>query len=226
MKKILLAASLLVLGALFFIFDLGQYLSLESIQSHKELLQGFYRKDPALSIGVYFLIYLAITGASLPGAAILTLLAGFLFGTLLGTLIVSFASSLGASLSFLFSRYLFQDIVTKKFTSHVQKINSEFKKNGLFYLFTLRLIPVIPFFVINIAMGLTKISVRDFYWVSQVGMLTGTVVYVNAGTQLGELTSLRGILSPTLIASFILLGAFPWVTKGILKALKLKSIQN
>ncbi len=216
-KKVIIIGLVGLLIACFFYFELGQYLSLEKIKAHKDELLGLYEKSPLLTLGVFFVGYVLVTGASLPGAAIMTLLGGFLFGTWLGTAVVSFASSIGATLAFLVSRYLFRDLVNQKFKTQVTKINNEFEKNGLFYLFTLRLIPAVPFFIINIVMGLTKISARNFYWVSQLGMLPATFVYVNAGGQLGELDSLKGILSPTLIGSFVLLALFPWIAKFALK---------
>jgi uncharacterized membrane protein YdjX (TVP38/TMEM64 family) len=165
-------------------------------------------------------IYIAVAALSLPGAAILTLAAGALFGNLAGLIMVSFASSIGATLAFLVSRFLLKDYVQKKFGDKLKAINEGVAKEGAFYLFTLRLVPVFPFFVINLAMGLTPIKTLAFYLVSQVGMLPGTFVYVNAGTQIGKLESLKGILSPELIFSFALLGIFPLVAKKIISMIK------
>ena len=153
-----------------------------------------------------YALYIAVTGLSLPGAAVLTLAGGAVFGVLLGTLIVSFASSIGATLAFLAARFLFRDWVKSRFSARLQSIDDGVRRDGAFYLFTLRLVPVFPFFMINLAMGLTPMKVRTFYWVSQVGMLAGTLVYVNAGTQLAKLDSLSGILSPALLGSFVLAG--------------------
>jgi uncharacterized membrane protein YdjX (TVP38/TMEM64 family) len=163
----------------------------------------------------FFAVYVAVTGLSLPGAAIMTLVAGALFGLWTGTLLASFASSLGATVAFLFSRYILRDSVQNRFAHHLVAINKGIEREGALYLFTLRLVPVFPFFVINLVMGLMPIRTLTFYWVSQVGMLAGTVVYVNAGTQLGQLESLSGILSPGIILSFVLLGVFPLLAKAI-----------
>ncbi|AFV85392.1 mercuric reductase (Hg(II) reductase) [Alteromonas mediterranea DE1] len=171
--------------------------------------------NPVLSIGVFFAIYVAVTALSLPGAAILTLAAGALFGLVQGLVIVSFASSVGATLAFLVSRFILRDTVRNKFKEKLKKIDEGVEKQGAFYLFTLRLVPVFPFFLINLLMGLTSLKTWTFYWVSQIGMLAGTAVYVNAGTQLAQIDSLSGIVSPGLIFSFVLLGIFPWIAKGI-----------
>ena len=172
-------------------------------------------QNPIVSIGVFFAVYVAVTALSLPGAAILTLAAGALFGLTQGFIIVSFASSVGATLAFLVARFILRDTVRKRFSEKLKKIDEGVEKQGAFYLFTLRLVPVFPFFLINMLMGLTSIKTWTFYWVSQLGMLAGTVVYVNAGTQLAQIESLSGIVSPGLIFSFILLGIFPWIAKAI-----------
>ena len=156
---------------------------------------------------------MVVAGASLPGAAILTLAGGALFGTLKGVIIVSFASSIGATLSFLMARFLLRDWVQGKFGTHLNKINTELEKDGAFYLFTLRLVPAFPFFIINLVMGLTPIKVGTFYIISQLGMLAGTIVYVNAGTQIGQLESLSGILTPQFLGSFVALGLLPLIAK-------------
>ncbi len=169
---------------------------------------------------VYGLLYISVTGLSLPGAAILTLAGGAIFGVFWGTLIVSFASSIGATLAFLASRFLFRDSVKDKFGEQLKAIDEGVAKEGAFYLFTLRLIPVFPFFMINLLMGLSNMKTWTFYWVSQIGMLAGTVVYVNAGTQLGHIKSLAGILSPAVLGSFILLGIFPLLAKRIIAIIR------
>jgi dihydrolipoamide dehydrogenase len=173
---------------------------------------------------VFFVVYVAVTALSLPGAALMTLVAGAIFGLLWGTVIVSFASSIGATLAFLASRFLFRDAIQRRFGDKLRAINQGIEKEGAFYLFTLRLVPAFPFFVINLVMGLTPIPTRTFYWVSQVGMLLGTIVYVNAGTQIGQIESLRGILSPTLLISFALLGVFPLIAKKIVDAIKARKV--
>ncbi|HBU51514.1 MAG TPA: pyridine nucleotide-disulfide oxidoreductase [Alteromonas australica] len=180
-----------------------------------DTFQSQIAQNPVLSIGVFFAIYVAVTALSLPGAAILTLAAGALFGLVQGLVIVSFASSVGATLAFLVSRFILRDTVRNKFKEKLKKIDEGVEKQGAFYLFTLRLVPVFPFFLINLLMGLTSLKTWTFYWVSQVGMLAGTAVYVNAGTQLAQIDSLSGIVSPGLIFSFVLLGIFPWIAKAI-----------
>jgi uncharacterized membrane protein YdjX (TVP38/TMEM64 family) len=206
----------ILIGA-FFYFDLQQLLTLEKLKSQRETI-GSYRNDhPLLATAIYALVYIAVTGLSLPGASILTLAGGAVFGLLWGTLIVSFASSIGATLAFLAARFLFRDAVNTRFGHQLKEIDTGIARDGAFYLFTLRLVPLIPFFVINLVMGLTVLKTRTFYWVSQVGMLAGTLVYVNAGTQLAKLESLSGILSPALVGSFALLGVFPFVVKKILE---------
>jgi uncharacterized membrane protein YdjX (TVP38/TMEM64 family) len=206
----------ILIGA-FFYFDLQQLLTLEKLKSQRETI-GSYRNDhPLLATAIYALVYIAVTGLSLPGASILTLAGGAVFGLLWGTLIVSFASSIGATLAFLAARFLFRDAVNTRFGHQLKEIDTGIARDGAFYLFTLRLVPLIPFFVINLVMGLTVLKTRTFYWVSQVGMLAGTLVYVNAGTQLAKLESLSGILSPALVGSFALLGIFPFVVKKIVE---------
>ena len=204
----------------FFYFDLGRYFTLEYFNGQQQALQEYYAANPALTISIYMGIYIAVAALSLPGAAIMTLAAGALFGNLVGLIVVSFASSIGATLAFLVSRFLLRDYVQNKFGDKLNAINKGVEKEGAFYLFTLRLVPVFPFFVINLAMGLTPIKTLAFYLVSQVGMLPGTFVYVNAGTQIGKLESLQGILSPELLFSFALLGIFPLVANKIISVVK------
>jgi uncharacterized membrane protein YdjX (TVP38/TMEM64 family) len=161
-----------------------------------------------------------VTGLSIPGAAIMSLVAGALFGVLIGTIIVSFASTLGATLAFLSARFVLRDWVQGKFGERLRAIDDGLEKDGAFYLFTLRLIPVFPFFVINLLMGLTRIKTRTFFWVSQLGMLPATIVFVNAGTQISRIESTSGLLSPTLIASFVALALFHWAAKAIVALVK------
>ncbi len=214
-RKLLLLAVLVVLVAAFFALDLGRFFSLEYIRGAREQFATLYQAHPAQVIGAFFAIYVAVTALSLPGAAIMTLLAGAIFGLWVGTLVVSFASSLGATLAMLASRYLLRDSVKSKFGARLADIDRGVEREGAFYLFTLRLVPVFPFFVINLLMGLTAMKATTFYWVSQLGMLAGTLVYVNAGTQLAQIRSLQGILRPGLLGSFVLLGLFPLVAKKI-----------
>ncbi len=223
-KKPLILLALAVLIALFFVFDLGRYFSLAFLKSQQSGFAELYAQQPALVIAAFFAIYVAVTALSLPGAAIMTLAGGAIFGLGVGTLIVSFAASVGATLAFLAARFVLGESVQAKFGSRLAEINKGVEKEGAFYLFTLRLVPLVPFFVINLVMGLTKMKTLTFYWVSQVGMLLGTAVYVNAGTQLAKIDSLKGILSPGLIGSFVLLGIFPLVAKKIVDAVKARKV--
>jgi len=202
-----------VLVAAFFVFDLGRYFSLEYFQSQRAALDAYRDAHPVLTALVFFAVYVALAGLSLPGATLMTLAAGAIFGLLWGTLIVSFASSIGATLAFLVSRFLFRESLQRRFGDKLRTLNEGFEKDGGYYLFTLRLVPAFPFFIINLLMGLVAIGTGTFYWVSQVGMLAGTLVYVNAGTQIAALRTLSGILSPEIIGSFVLLGVFPLIAK-------------
>jgi uncharacterized membrane protein YdjX (TVP38/TMEM64 family) len=215
MKKAILV--LVLLGALvaYFVFDLGQILSLENFKASQADIVAAKDANPVLYITGFFILYVAVTGLSIPGAAIMTLIAGALFGVLVGTILVSFASTIGATLAFLSARFVLRDWVQGKFGERLRAIDEGLEKDGAFYLFTLRLIPVFPFFVINLLMGLTRIKTRTFFWVSQLGMLPATIVFVNAGTQISYIESTSGLLSPTLIASFVALALFPWAARGI-----------
>ena len=212
----LLIAFFTIVVALFFVFDLQKYLTLEYLKSSKAFFISSYENNPILVLASYFLFYIVITAFSLPGAVWMTLGGGAFFGLFAGTVIVSFASSIGATLAMLISRFLLRDWVQSRFEKQMQIINSGINKEGGFYLFTLRLVPAVPFFVINLGMGLTPLRAGTFYWVSQLGMLPGTLVYINAGSELGKIQSVGEILSPTLIASFVLLGIFPLLVKNIL----------
>ncbi len=222
--KVLLVAGIMVLVALFFIFDLDRYLSLGNLKARLDDFRDFYQANKVVSIGVYMVVYILVTGLSLPGATIMTLAGGAVMGLFTGLVTVSFASTIGATLAFLFSRYMFRDWVQTRFSSKINAVNQGIEQEGGFYLFTLRLVPAFPFFMINLAMGLTPISPRLFYLVSQIGMLPGTIVYVNAGTRLGQIDSLGGILSPGLIFSFVLLGIFPLVAKKIVEVVRAKKV--
>jgi pyruvate/2-oxoglutarate dehydrogenase complex dihydrolipoamide dehydrogenase (E3) component/uncharacterized membrane protein YdjX (TVP38/TMEM64 family) len=223
-RKVLLLIALALGISAFFFFDLGRFLSLDYLKQSQASFAELYASEPLKVAGAYFLIYVAATALSLPGAAIITLAGGAIFGLLWGTVIVSFASSIGATLAFLVSRFVLRSTVEDKFGKRLTEINRGVEKDGAFYLFTLRLIPVVPFFVINLLMGLTKMKARTFYWVSQVGMLAGTLVYVNAGTQLAQIESLQGILSPGLIGSFVLLGIFPLIARKIVEFVKKRKV--
>ena len=215
-QKIFLLGGLAAFVILFKVFDLGQYLSLDYIKAQQESFTALYQARPIPVVAAYMLIYIVVTALSLPGAAVMTLAGGALFGLITGTVAVSFASTIGATLACIVSRYLLRDWVQKKFGDKLGKINQGMEKEGGFYLFSLRLVPIFPFFVINLAMGLTPIKIPTYYWVSQLGMLPATIVFVNAGTQLAKIDSLAGILSPGLILSFALLGLFPVVSKKLL----------
>jgi len=219
-KKLIVLVTLAVLAGLFFLFDLQRYFSFAFLKQQQQSFDAFYQGHQGLTILLYMLIYIVVTALSLPGATVMTLAGGAMLGLWLGVLVVSFASSIGATLAFLVSRYLLRDFVQKKFSDKLGPINRGMAKDGAFYLFSLRLVPIFPFFIINLVMGLTPIKTWTFYVVSQVGMLAGTFVYVNAGTQLGQLESAEGILSPGLLISFALLGIFPLVAKKILAFIK------
>ena len=219
-KKAILV--LVLLGAIvaYFVFDLGQILSLESFKASQADIVAAKDANPVLYIAGFFILYVAVTGLSIPGAAIMTLVAGALFGVVIGTVIVSFASTMGATLAFLSARFVLREWVQGKFGERLRAIDDGLEKDGAFYLFTLRLIPVFPFFVINLLMGLTRLKTRTFFWVSQLGMLPATIVFVNAGTQISRIESTSGLLSPALIASFVALALFPWAAKAIVALVK------
>lgn len=214
-KLFLVIGITVVIGALFY-FDLWHYLTLETIKSKQADLAAYYAENPVITIAVYFLIYVLVTALSLPAATLITLLGGAIFGLVEGTIIVSFASTSGATLAFLGCRYLFRDTMQQKFSGQLENINRGMQKDGMFYLFTLRMIPIVPFFMVNLLMGLTSIRTRTFFIISQLGMLAGTAVYVNAGTQLAEIESVKDILSPPIFASFAVLGLFPLIAKKII----------
>ena len=201
-------------------FNVDRYLTLPYIKASQVRFQALYTEQPALVITGYMALYVVVTALSLPGAAVLTLLGGALFGFWMGTLIVSFASSAGATIACFVSRFMLRDWVNNKLGDKLHKVNQGIGKEGSFYLFTLRLIPVFPFWVINLVMGLTPMPLHTFYWVSQIGMLCGTAVYVNAGKELAHIDSVSGIVSPGLILSFVLLGVFPLIAKKLLASLK------
>ena len=215
-SRLLVAAALAAAVVVFFASGAYRTLSFESIKAHQATIQDGYAAHPAQTLAGFFLLYVAVTGLSLPGAAVMTLAAGALFGLLWGTVVVSFASVIGATIAFLAARFVLRDWVQARFAARLQGINEGVRREGGFYLFTLRLIPLVPFFVINLAMGLTPMRTWTFFWVSQVGMLAGTLVYVNAGTQLAAIDSPAGILRPGLIGAFVLLGFFPLIARKAL----------
>ncbi|HUQ24676.1 MAG TPA: FAD-dependent oxidoreductase [Burkholderiales bacterium] len=224
--RLLVAALIVVAIAVFFAAGGHRYFSFESLKQQQAVIDGWYRAHPAQTVLLYFAAYVAVTGLSLPGATLLTLAGGAVFGLLWGTLIVSFASSIGATLAFLASRFVLRDWVRQRFGERLKAIDTGLAREGAFYLFTLRLLPVVPFFLINLALGVSAMRVRTFYWVSQVGMLAATLVYVNAGTQLARLDSPRGILSWQLLGAFLLLGLFPLVAKKIIDTLKARRVYS
>jgi pyruvate/2-oxoglutarate dehydrogenase complex dihydrolipoamide dehydrogenase (E3) component/uncharacterized membrane protein YdjX (TVP38/TMEM64 family) len=222
--RIALLALVAAAVAAFFVFDLGAWLTLDNLKARRDDFAILLDERPLQLIGGFFLFYVVVTALSLPGAAIMTLAAGAIFGLLLGTVIVSFAAAIGASLAFLSSRYLLRDWVKARFGSKVETIDRGIEKDGIFYLLTLRLIPAFPFFLVNLAMGLTAMRLSTFYIVSQIGMLPGTLVYVNAGTQLAAIESMSDILSPALIGSFVLLGLFPLIAKWLIGRLQRRRV--
>lgn len=215
-KKVIILSVILVLVLLFKFFGLGDYLTLDFLKQKQDALLSMYEARPLLILSLYCITYIGVTALSLPGAAVMTLAGGGLFGLLTGTVAVSFSSTIGATLACIVARYLLRDWVQKKFGDKLVKINQGMTKEGGFYLFSLRLVPLFPFFVINLVMGLTSIRLVTYYWVSQLGMLPATIVYVNAGKELAKIDSLAGILSPSLIVSFALLGLLPILTKKLL----------
>jgi len=224
--RLLVAALVVIAIAVFFAAGGHRYFTFENLKAQQAALDGWYRAHPWQTVLVYFATYVAVTGLSLPGATLLTLAGGAVFGLGWGTVIVSFASSLGATLAFLASRFLLRDWVRARFGERLKAIDEGLAKEGAFYLFTLRLLPVVPFFLINLALGLSAMRAWTFYWVSQIGMLAGTLVYVNAGTQLARLESPRGILSWQLLGAFLLLGIFPLLAKKLVDTLKARRVYS
>jgi len=224
LKRTLLVFAMLAALAAWFVFDLGRFVSLAELKAQQAAIEAFYRANPLAVLGGFFVVYVALTALSVPGALVLTLAAGAIFGLTTGTLVVSFASSLGATLAFLASRYVLRDSVQARFGGRLQGINRGIARDGAFYLFSLRLVPVFPFFAVNLAMGLTPIRTWTFYWVSQIGMLLGTLVYVNAGTQLARIASPGDVVSPGLLASFAALGLVPWLGKWVAAAIGRRKI--
>ena len=222
--KIILLLLIIVLIVSFFVFDLRQYLTLNYLKSQQQAFDFYYHQHRFLTLLVYFLIYVLVTALSLPGATVMTLAGAALFGFWAALIVVSFASSIGATLAFLVSRFLLREWVQNKFGDKLKAINNGIEKDGALYLFSLRLVPLFPFFVINLVMGLTPLNTALYYLVSQIGMLPGTTVYVLAGTQLGQLESAGGILSPGLLLSFALLGIFPLLAKRVISVLQVRKV--
>lgn len=215
--KLAMVALVLVVFGIFVYFDLGQYLTLDNIKSRQQEVVQLYQQSPVLFGLVFFVLYVIMAALSIPGAAIMTLIAGSIFGLIWGSIIVSFASTIGATLAFLIARYLLRDAIQTKYHDKLQAINHGVEQDGGYYLFTLRLVPAFPFFIINLLMGITTIPLTVYYLISQLGMLPATIIYVNAGKQLASIDSLSGILSPQILLAFTLLGIFPIVAKKLLQ---------
>jgi pyruvate/2-oxoglutarate dehydrogenase complex dihydrolipoamide dehydrogenase (E3) component/uncharacterized membrane protein YdjX (TVP38/TMEM64 family) len=214
--RLAVAVLLLALVGLFLFTDAGNLLTLENFKQQQADIQQQVDEHPLLAAASYFIAYFLVAALSIPGATLVTLIGGALFGLVKGVLLVSFASVLGASLAFLLSRYLLRDFVEARFSLALDRINEGIRRDGTFYLFGLRLVPLFPFFVINLVMGLTRLPLRQFFWASQLGMLPGTAVFVNAGLQISTIESVSGILSPDIIGSFVLLGVFPIIARKLL----------
>ena len=223
-RKLFALVLLLACIAAFFVFDLGRFFSLAFVKESQASFAAIYDKRPVVVTLVFFAVYVTVTALSLPGAAIMTLAAGASFGLIFGTVVVSLASTLGATLAMLAARYMLRESIQKRFGSRLAEVNKGIEKEGALYLFTLRLIPVVPFFMLNMLMGLTRMKTWTFFWVSQLGMLAGTVAYVNAGTEIAKIDSLRSILSPGLLVSFGLLGLLPLIIKKMLDYFKRRKV--
>lgn len=223
LQRLLIVAAIVVAVILFKVLGLGHYLTLDYLKASQDKFSQLYGENRLAVIAAYMAIYITVTALSLPGAAVMTLAGGAMFGFWIGFVVVSFASTIGATLACFVARFLLRDWVQNRFGDKLSTINNGIEKEGAFYLFSLRLVPIFPFFVINLAMGLTTMKLVTFYWVSQIGMLPGTMVYVNAGKELGQIESLSGILSPGLILSFVILGVFPITVKKLLTFYKKKT---
>ena len=225
-NKIIIIIILLVAVIAFKVFHLGDYLTLAYIKESQRKFEILYGEHRLAVIAVYMLIYILVTSLSLPGAVIMTLAGGALFGLVTGTVVISFASAIGATIACSVSRFVLRDWVQGKFGDKLITVNEGVEREGAFYLFTLRLIPVFPFWLINLIFGLTKMPLKTFYWVSQTGMLPGTLVFINAGRELAKIDSLSGILSPGLVLSFVLLGLFPITTKKMIAFYRMRKMKN
>ncbi|EHD2268362.1 TPA: TVP38/TMEM64 family protein [Vibrio cholerae] len=224
-KKLIIAIVLIAIAALL-VTQFSQYLTLDVAKAKQAELANYIDAHLLQAALIYFLVYVLLTAFSIPGATVVTLLGAALFGFWLSLLLASFASTIGATLAFLSSRFLLRDWVQAKFADKLQTINQGIERDGAFYLLSLRLIPIFPFFLINLVMGLTPISTWRYYWVSQLGMLPGTAVYLNAGTQLAEISSLGEIVSLPVLASFVLLGVFPIMVKWLMGKVQQRATQS
>ena len=214
--KILIIAVIAFIVVLIKFFGIDQYLTLAHLKEFEARFAEYYSANPIMVTAAFFGIYVLITALSIPGGMIMTLAGGAFFGPITGTIIVSLASTIGATLACIISRFLLRDWVQEKFGDKLQAINAGIEREGAFYLFILRLIPFSPFFAINLVMGLTNMPIRTYFWVSLLGMLPGTIIYVNAGRELSRIDSLAGIMSPRLLFAFVLLGIFPLISKKII----------
>ncbi|MBF0557854.1 MAG: TVP38/TMEM64 family protein [Nitrospirae bacterium] len=210
-KKILLIAVLMLAGVLFFYFDLGRYLALTSLKNNRVMLMDFYEQHRLLMVVIFISVYIAQTAFSLPGAAILSLGAGAVFGTLMGAIYANIGATIGASIAFLVTRYLFHDLIASRFGSRLQKLNQELETRGLNYLLFLRLVPLFPFFLINFGAGLTRMPLRTFFFGTMIGIIPGSIVFCNAGSSLATITDVSQIASPHVLGAFTLLGIFALV---------------
>ncbi|EGQ9169527.1 TVP38/TMEM64 family protein [Vibrio cholerae] len=224
-KKLIIAIVLIAIAALL-VTQFSQYLTLDVAKAKQAELANYIDAHLLQAALIYFVVYVLLTAFSIPGATVVTLLGAALFGFWLSLLLASFASTIGATLAFLSSRFLLRDWVQAKFADKLQTINQGIERDGAFYLLSLRLIPIFPFFLINLVMGLTPISTWRYYWVSQLGMLPGTAVYLNAGTQLAEISSLGEIVSLPVLASFVLLGVFPIMVKWLMGKVQQRATQS
>jgi uncharacterized membrane protein YdjX (TVP38/TMEM64 family) len=218
--KIVILVLVAAAVAAYFALDLGQYLNLQFLKDKQQSFQEYCAQNPVRAIAAYFGLYVLLTALSIPGATVATLAGGALFGLWLGSIIVLFAASVGATLAFLASRYLLQDWVRNYFHKQFDAVDKRFSRDGVFYLFTLRLVPVFPFFIVNLLVGLTTMRTWTFYWVSLLGMLPGTIVRVNAGTGLAHIDSLHDVMSWEIIGSLVLLAVFPLIVRKVLDAVK------
>ncbi len=225
-KKIALVALFITAITLFFVMDLGQYLNLAYIKSQQQVINDYYVQNPVKTGLIFFISYILITGVSLPGAGIMTLAGGAIFGVVWGTILVSFGSVFGATMAFLIARYLFHDYIQHRFSHRLERINKGIREEGDLYLFTIRFVPIFPFFIVNTLMALTPIKTLNFAVVSQIGMLVPTIIFVNAGTQLARIESPGDVLSLELLLSFALLGIFPILAKKTLIYIRKKKHES
>lgn len=224
--RICVALGCLVVIVLIIYFRLYEYASIEFIQTQHERIVNYYENNQVLCLAIYFLLYIVLTGLSIPSATGLTLFGGAVFGLTTGSIVVALASSIGATIACVVARYLFRDFIQRKFVTRVARVNEGIKRDGAVYLFALRLTPFVPYFVVNVVMALTPLRIWTFYWITQLSMLPATVIYVNAGSELAQITSLTDIVSPSMMLALFLLGIFPLVAKKLVQYLRLQSSTN